>query len=249
MFKWLPILIFTFLVPGIVSAQAVIVSHDYDPAKNKVTLHMLNQSGKDITAYDIAVTETYPGSKVPHTHWVGSEMVGVMLSIVDPTDIHHQDAIENEHGGNGTWQTGTTRDEFVGVGPGLLTIEPVFDAVIYADRTADSTNPDALKRLLDARRNYAASLETGSQAIRKALANPNDPSPQETARKEIEPVGKTLAGSGGGGAVALDLENVPKLAEQTGKSIREALNDLATHYNHRAALMREHANVTVEGAK
>ena len=151
--KWLPVLIFLLVVSSIAAYPArgqvkgaVILSHDYDAAKNMVTLHMLNQSGKDITAYDIAVTETYPG-KAPHTHWVGSEMVGVFLSIADPTDIHHQDLVESlshgdsfQAGPNGTWQAGTTHDDLVGVAPhGVTNFEATIDTVIYADRTAAQT--------------------------------------------------------------------------------------------------------------
>ena len=246
----LPVLLLLLIVPCIALGQvqgAVVVSHDYDAAKNMVTMHILNQSGKDITAYDIAVTETYPGSKVPHTHWLGTEMVGVMLSIVDPTDIHHEDAIESHHGDNGTWQAGTTRDELVIVGRGLQTFEASLDTVIYADRTAETTNPDALKRLLDDRKNYAATLEAASKLIRNALANSNDATPHETARKQVEALGKSREGSGASGYVSLELKNAPVMAQHFGKSLPDYLNDLAAHTSHRATLMLEHATVTVVG--
>lgn len=241
MLKRLPILILFLAVPWIVSAQvkgAVVISHDYDAAKNTETLHMLNQSDKDITAFDIEVTETYENGQV-NTHWPGREMLGMWLVLTDPSDPNHAWFAEHppEHA---TWRARTTLDFDVGVSPGLKTFEATLDTVIYADKTAETTNADALKRLLNDRKSYAAGLETGSKTIRDALADPNDGAPHKTARKKLPD-----------GEVALDLDNALVVAEHLGKPLRDYLNDLAADKSHRAKLMREHANVTVEveGAK
>ena len=243
MLKRLPYLIFFLAVPWIVSAQvkgAVIVSHD-NPVKDAggnliVRLHLLNQSDKDITAFDIAVTETYENGQV-NTHWPGREMLGMWLVLTDPLDPDHEWFAEHppEHA---TWNARTALDFDVGVSPELKTFEAVLDTVIYADKTAETTNTDALKRLLNDRRTYAAGLEAGSRTIRDALSDPNDAAPHKTARKKLQD-----------GEVALDLENAPTVAQHWGKPLRDYLNDLAADKSHRAQLMREHANVTVEGAK
>jgi len=243
MFKrWLTVLLLFLVVPWIASAQhlgAVVVSHDYDAAKNMVTPHMLNQSGKDITAYNVMVKETYSTGQV-HEHQTGAEMIARMLLIADPPDAIAKNWIEKHPDGNGTWQAGTTRDQLVGLQPGLnlKTFEATIDTVIYADRTAETTNPDGLKRLLDGRKGYASMLEAGSKTTRDALDDPNDTAPHKTARKKME-----------AGEVALDLENAPAMAERAGKPLRDYLSDMAAHKSHRAQLMREHTNVTVGGAK
>jgi hypothetical protein len=257
MFKRLPIfilfLVAVFCVAPTLRAGplgAVVVSHDYDAAKNLVTLHMLNQSGKDITAYNILVRESYTNGRVIE-HQVGQEMLGAMLTIADPTDPHHEDMRRAKNGGNGTWEAGTTREQLVGLQPGLTlaTFEATLDTAIYADKTAETTNKDALNRLLADRKNDATTLESTSKVLRNALANLSDATPHETARKEIEATGKTLERSGVSGAVSLELQNSSYFAERAGKPLRDYLAALAAHQSHRAQLLREHANVTVGGAK
>jgi hypothetical protein len=236
MFKRLPTLIFFLVAVYPASGQvtgAVIVNQNYDAAKNLVTLHMLNQTDKDISAYSVTVKATV-GGRV-YEHQVGQEMLGLILALTDPTDPVHDWFVAHPPPSDRTWPARTTHDYDVGVSPGA-TVEATLNTVIYMDRTAETSDPDELNRLLTMRKVYATQLETGSKAIHDALANPDDPAPHETARRKLQ-----------AGEVSQDLENAPKVVEHSGKAMRDYLNDLITEKTHRAQLMRQHAEITVVG--
>lgn len=219
---------------------AVVSSWDIDASKNTVTLHLVNNSGKDITFYNISIKETY-GQHV-NAHQFSEDLVGIMLAIADPNDLHQQDLRETFHGGNGTWQAGATRDKILVVQPNMTGYEAVIDTVIYADKTAETANPDALNRALQARKYYAQTLETANESIRHALANQTDKSPHETAAKELE----RHSGSGAEGGVALELRGAPRAASYLKQTVPDFLNNLVSQNSRRAAQFLEHATVNAK---
>ena len=194
MLKRLPVLFLLLAVPWLVFAQhlgAVVVSHDYDSAKNTVTLHMVNNTTKDITGFNIFIKETYSNGQV-NEHQSGEDMVGVMLTIADPSepDQDRENLRQMYHGingsTNGAWQAGTSRDLVLYLQPGLVLTDyqATIDTILYADKTAETTNKDALNRALDMRKNVAVGLEAADQAIQKALANPADQNPMRLLQKK-----------------------------------------------------------------
>ena len=197
---------------------AVIVSWDIDSAKNTVTLHMLNNSGKDITFFSVSIKETYPNGVNEHQY--SQETPDVSFLFDDPTYPHHESLREHYHGGNGTWQAGTPREVMIAVSPGLTHFEAILDAVTYLDNTAEGSNHDALAREVDARKGAAAILRATNEVIRKALANASDTSPHETAAKEIE---GRVHPDGTSSRVALDLREAPAMAAHLNKPLRDYL--------------------------
>lgn len=230
---------------------AVIVSWDIDSAKNTVTLHMVNNSGKDITFYNISIKETY-GQDVDDRQY-SEDLLGIMLRIKDPADIH-RDELRQMYG-NGTWEAGTPREQVLIVRPGLTGYEAVLDAVTYADNTAQTTNPDALQRELTARESSAQTLLAANDAIKHALSNPTDQSPNETAKKEIEDLRTqwevTRTGHfnpGPADRVILELDDAPHIAAALHQTLSDHLNYLVARNSRRAAWLLEHAAPKVEGA-
>ena len=234
---------------------AVLQSWDIDSTKNAVTLHLFNSSGKDVTAYNITIKEVY-GQQV-NEHAYSEDMVGVMLRIQDPTEIHRDELREMYHS-NGTWEAGTSHDQVLSVQPGLTGFEATLDVVVYADKTAEATNRDALERAMIARKAIAQTLQAASEAIQQALSNPTDQSPHETAVKEIESLEKNWEDSHGGGnfnagafdGAILDLRNAPRAAAALHRTLPDYLSYLASQNSGRASSLLEHAAPkVVEGAK
>lgn len=216
---------------------ARVVDWTIDAAANTVTLHMVNSSGKEITAYNIKVRETY-GPNV-NEHELSRDTVALMFNIQELAGTDKADRLRQMYqANNGTWEAGKTRNELLHVQPGLTDFSAVIDTVIYSDKTSEATNADGLKRLLDARASFANTIQAGNAIIQKALANPNDPNPHETALKQIEGLG------GNAGALrelSEDLKRVSTAAPAHGQSIREYLNDYVAKRNERAARLLEHA--------
>lgn len=198
---------------------AVLVSWDIDSTKNTVTLHMVNNSVKDITFLDVSIKETYATGV--NEHQFSQEMPDVSFLFDDPTYLPHESLRELYHGGNGTWQAGTPRDVKIAVSPGLTHFEAIIDAVTYLDNTAEGSNREALARELDARRSSAETLRATNDAIRRALANTSDKSPHETAAREIE--GQKNHANGTSARVASDLREAPEMAAHLKQSLRDYL--------------------------
>lgn len=232
---------------------AVVVSWDIDSTENTVTLHMLNNSGKDITFYNVSIKETY--GQYVNEHQFSQEMLGTSLLMQDPTYIHASDLRELYHGGNGTWEAGQPRDQVLIVQPGLTGYEATIDTVTYADKTAETTNPDALQRELTARKTAAQTLQATNEAIRTALANPADQSPHETAAKEIEGLQEKWEAAGhvdnfhpgGFGRVISALKEAPAVAAYLQQTIPDYLNNMISRNSKIASLLLEHAAPKVIG--
>ena len=230
-------------------------SWDIDSTKNAVTLHLFNSSGKDITAYNITIKETYGQQVNEHEYY--EDMVGVMLRIQDPTEIHRDELAEMYHG-NGTWEAGASHDQVLFVQPGLTGFDATLDVVVYADKTAETTNRDALERTMTTRKAIAQTLQAASEAIKQALSNPTDESPHETAIKEIEGLRKNWEDShhegnfnaGAFDGAILDLENAPLAAAALHRTLPDFLSYVASQNSGRASSLLEHAAPkVVEGAK
>ena len=259
MLKRLPILALAMLSLAFATSLraapfgAMLQSWDIDSTKNTVTLHLFNSSGKDITAYNITIKEAY-GQQVNERQYY-EDMVGLMLRIQDPTEIH-QDELREMYHGNGTWEAGATHDQVLFIEPGLTNFEATLDVVVYADKTAETTNRDALERTMTERKAIAQTLQAASEAIKQALSNPIDQSPQETAVKEIEGLQKQWEDSHEGNFNAgafdraiLDLQNAPLAAAALHRTLPDYLSYLGSQNSARASSLLEHAAPkVVEGA-
>lgn len=226
----------------------ILHSWSVDMAKKTVTLHLINSTGKDITAYSINIKETY-GQHV-NEHEFSTDSVGLMLNIQDLAGTADGDNLRKLYG-NGTFQSGTNHDEVIHVQPGMTTFDATLEVVIYADKTVETTNPEALNRALSSRKAYADTLQAANQVIQKALANPNDPNPHQTAAQQIEQLqsgwaNKNHSANFNAGAfqeVLTDLQYAPTASKAAGKSVREYLNDYIAKKNQRATALLDHAKL------
>lgn len=234
---------------------AKVASWTIDQAKNTVTLHLVNLSGKDITFYNVSIRETY--GQAVNEHQFSQELSNVSVLIDDPDYIHAADLREYFHGGNGTWQAGQDRDTIITIQAGLTNFDAVLDTVTYDDKTAETSNPDALNRELANRKSAAETLRATSDVIRRALANSLDSSPHETAAKEIEGLQKKWEAGGhhgnfspgASGRIISDLREAPTAAAYLKQTLPDYLAKMVARNEKLAALYLEHSQPKVEGVK
>jgi len=62
----------------------------------------------------------------------------------------------------------------------------VVDVVTYMDGTAESTNDDALGRIIEERQATLASQKIATEIMQAALADPNDNDPSTTAAEKLQ---------------------------------------------------------------
>jgi len=163
---------------------AVVQTWHYDSQANTVTLQIVNASHKDITGYNISIMETYADGHV-NSHELLCEYAGRMVFVQEVKGTADEADIRKQFG-DGLFHHGESRNEIIGVQPGLQNFEAVVDVVAYTDQTAEATNNDALQRLLEERKASAASTRMANEIIQAALADPNDADPAATAAKEIQ---------------------------------------------------------------
>ena len=181
---------FFFAVPlcGSPPLGAVVQTWNYDPTHNPplVTVKIVNNSHKDITAFNIAIKETYADGRVQE-HELTRELIGNILQAKKiQGDTSKEAEVFRKFYGDGAFHPGEVRDEKFPVQAGLTDYQAVIDVVVYMDGTADSANDDALERIIDGRKTAIASGKMVVEIARTALADPNDPDPCTTAVRKTE---------------------------------------------------------------
>jgi hypothetical protein len=163
---------------------AVVQTWHYDPQANFVTATVANVSHKDITAYNVSIKETYADGHV-NSHELLCEYAGRIVFVQEVKGTADEADIRKQFG-DGLLHPGESRNEIIGVQPGLKDFAAVVDVVAYADQTAEATNNNGLQRLLEERKASVASTQMANEIILAALADPNDADPAATAAKEIQ---------------------------------------------------------------
>src|SRR5712672_747633 len=171
----------------------VIESWRYDPAQKAVILHLVNQSHKDVTAFNISILEKYADGSTSyldgtpsdiHDHQMMEDMLGLLISIqlgMSPGS------------GKGTFVAGTSRDYPDFVGKDVSGIDAVVDVVAYADGSADVLNNDrAFRNLTAERKGRLLAMEKVTEVIKRALADSMVSDPVSAALNELLPFAESL---------------------------------------------------------
>ena len=100
------ILLFVFLVASVIplraSPGAVTLSWNYDAATKMVTIHVMNATNKDITAYAINVTIKHPDANADISEMI-EDSLPLMASKASQGQVAQND--------NGTFAAGTSEDK------------------------------------------------------------------------------------------------------------------------------------------
>jgi hypothetical protein len=212
-----------------------------------VTLKIVNNSHKDITALNISIKETYANGRVDK-HEMLEEFLGKIILVKEAQGTANEANFRNLYG-DGTLHPGAVWDEKLPVQPELTDYQAVVDVVTYMDGTAESTNDDALGRIVDERQATVASQKIVTEAIQTALADPNDTDPSTSAARKLEDRAKVWKAQQ---HTKLDLD--PVRLEQMANELktaknRDALTQIANREQARLSVMSAHAALVKTGGQ
>ena len=116
----------------------VAVTWTYDAQQEMLNLRLVNNSGKDITAYSMTISRRYSNRSTGNTD--GSPSVSEML---EETGFISQDGERP----NGVFAAGTSRNQHILEAADITDVKAVVDMVVFADATAYVQNERAFKNL------------------------------------------------------------------------------------------------------
>lgn len=232
----------------------VIEGWHYDPLQKTLTLHLVNHSHKDVTAFNISIAEKYTdGSTNP---WYAEGI---------PHNLQDSQRMEDMLGlllntGKKAFAAGTTHDHVMyGEVKDVADVEAVVDVVAYADGTADVLNNDrAFRNLVAERKGGLLAMEKVNDVIKRVLADPMVSDPVSAALNELQPFAESLDAKTKNGPpevaennVARNLQAQIRNLEQTqqekmtGTAQREPLARYVEYQEKQIALLSTHANLSV----
>src|SRR5882762_7222959 len=233
----------------------VIESWHYDPAQKAVILRLVNQSHKDVTAFNISILEKYADGSTSYLDGTPSNIHDhqLMEDMLGPT-INAQMGIMS-HGGNGTLAAGTSRDYPDLVGKDVSGIDAVVDVVAYADGTAQVQNNErAFQNLVAERKGRLLAMEKVNDVVRRALADPMVSDPVNAALNELLPFAESLGAKTKNRSPEVaennvarnlqgDIQNLQGMREKNGSTQRESLAGYVEYNEKLIVLMKPHCEL------
>jgi hypothetical protein len=217
----------------------LVLTWNYDAQEKKLTLHLANNSGKDITAYTFSMAEKYTdGSTNPYyaegiRHDIRDsermeDLLGLMITVQQARGTSEEERMRREYG-NGTFAAGTTRDQNILETKDISDVQAIVDVVIYADGTKDVENEDALKRIWASRQRALLATQKISQIVQNVLADQTD-HPVAAALAELSRVAAEMTQysveAGGRGQGMYDIQQGQEPYLQNGMQTLKSLQQL-----------------------
>jgi len=234
---------------------AVVQTWNYDPVAKVLTLHVLNTSHKDITAYNISLTIKYADGTTAFAESTKdfSPLMATMLEA-------GSDGYMRAKYGNGTFAAGASRDDtFAGQPKDITDVTAILDVVAYSDSTADVQNERAFNRLVVMRRGRALAAQKVTEVIRQVLNDPKISNPSAAAAAELTRLadvsrtqsqhleeGQIVADETALRSAAGDLKDV-QAPSRVGMTERDYLSKYILDNQNRFAVMSAHASLSKAG--
>jgi len=195
----LPLLAFMTEASGQMQVQKqvqtvpVAVTWNYYPQPKSLVLHLVNNSGKDITGFNITTKNKYADGMhdrdgSPHFYDMLRRLVEIQTA-KDPAAVVRRD----QELGNGIFLAGATRDVVLPEAKEISDTEAVADVVFYADTSFGEQNTDAFKLMLTSRQGQLLTVKKVNGAIENALADKADDHPTAAAEAELTKLSVTSA--------------------------------------------------------
>lgn len=186
----------------------------YEPQAKVVILHLVNNSPKDVTAFNISIAEkyadgttSYVDGRAPgiHDHQMMEDLLG---NLINAQLGKRTEAIVPEvAGGNAyekimrqqmiqslqvTFAAGTSRDQIDFVTKEVSDIDAIVDVVAYADGTAQVVDNDrAFRNLVAERKGPVLAMEKMIEVVKGVLADPMVTSPFDAALRQLIPLAES----------------------------------------------------------
>jgi hypothetical protein len=161
--------------PPTTSPGVIVQSARYDASKQAVVIRLVNTSGKDVTAYNLTVSETLSDGT--------SGKVELMTDFLGAVT----------HGVPG-FAAGTSHDEINVASQPVTNVSAVVDVVVYADQTAQVANDFEYTRLLAHRKGDVLAKQKANELTAEALADPNVTDPGKQVATELKRLAAVING-------------------------------------------------------
>lgn len=214
---------------------AVVQGWHYDPAKNALTVHVVNTSDKDITVYNLSVTVKFTDGTQS-----SSELYNDYLPLMASIKVSPGLAAKY---GNGTFTPGSSKDEII-LNPVPKPISNVIaevDVAAYSDGLVDSFNKQALAHVLARRKGELLALQKANQIIKQSAD-------QKTAAADLKRLADVAhAGNGSPDQPEANMEmTLRSMAANLGTS-SQSLADLAAENDAKIAFLTPHTQLKEAG--
>ena len=220
----------TQISPDVKGATASV--KNLDMSRNTALVEILNTSNKDIAAYTVAVEAVYAN---------GYKAKSELMQDYGPTltargEGLHPNATNVQ---STSWQAEPTTS--------LVTVNVKVTAVVYADRTDDNNDPDALGRVVEHRNSTAMMSHKSVEALETALSDQTNEHPGAKAAAIMNAIPSASLPSGIGRAYVKalvdDFEAASQHASKRGISEREFLTQHLNELKRRAADEAQYAQI------
>jgi hypothetical protein len=232
----------------------VIESWHFDPQHKTLTLHLVNQSHKEVTAYNISIAEKYAdGSTNP---WYAE---GIPHNLQDSQMMEDVLNLTNQPNRK-AFAAGTTHDYVMyGQEKEIADIEAVVDVVAYADGTADVLDNDrSFRNLVAERKGRLLAMEKVTDVIKRALADPMVSDPVSAALNELLPFAESLDAKTKNSSPEVaennvarnlrgDIQNLERMQQEkmSGTAQRESLAGYGEYLEKMIASLRPHCELVI----
>ena len=232
-----------------VTAPLVITS-DYYAQPKVLVLHLLNNSGKDITSYTIVTRHKKPDGTLDENGRGESmeDMLSMLIISEIAKDRGASESIRQQKSaifpkGFGIFLAGETRDKTMTGIESASDMDVIVGAVFYTDGTYDELDKDAFKRTLANRQRALQQMKDEDELIRNALADPANEHPvaavlTELNKRRVEAMGKP-------NHPPITPSNLEYLQPQKGKTERERLTQYVEDQEKRVELMTPHCHLEI----
>jgi hypothetical protein len=157
---------------------AVVQSSTYDPTNGVTTVHIVNVSHKDITAFIISTKETRADGTVEEGEQM-YEFLTTMISVAESGGT-----IPSVHG-SGAFAPGESREETFQHSSKGTQVQLEVTVVAYADATAQVTDQRAFQNLVTQRQSRVAAMRKTNEVIKQTLADPSVKNHRATIAAEL----------------------------------------------------------------
>ena len=236
----------------------VVFTSDYYAQPKVLVLHVLNNSGKDITGYTFIIRHKNPDGTVDKSGWsaTGSDMLGSLITAQMAKDgaaserIRLQDSGNNVLG-NGIFLAGATCDTtLTGINSGSE-LDITAGVVFYADGSYDQQDEDAFKQMLASRQAQLQQMKDTDELIRNALADESNAHPvavvlTQLNKRRVEELDKPgQRYSPMDDSELRSMQQPISYGPMKGKTERERLTQYVEEQEKRVALMTPHCHLEI----
>jgi hypothetical protein len=236
---------------------AVVQTWHYDAATNTVTARIVNTSEKDITAFNISITEMFADHSV-RSHEVLVDMVDTLALLQRVKGTSEEDRIRKDVG-DGILPAKRSRDKVFSYPDGKVVtdFQASIDVIAYSDNTAEATNTAALARLKGHRSAELHSHQKANEIIKSVLADSSIASPSEEAAARLEKFLTVWRAQSHSSELDLDagtiegavrdLRNAPRIAAAQHLGETEFLQRYASEKDQHISFLSSHSQLRTEG--